>query len=287
MSLFDEIERHVNSEKQSIEFKESFSTYMSEAEWGWHLIKDYVIELHKPATILELGAGPKILSAFIAKLGHEVSALEPASPGFSVMKELGHSVEEFALKKSIEFKSIQDTGENFNQVNTFDFAFSINVMEHVTSVEKTLDNVVSSLKVGGTYFFVCPNYSFPFEPHFSSPTLINKRLTDLYMRDRAIRKSSDPKNSADVWNSLNWITARQVKAWANNRDDIKVYISRRSLKMYLNRSTGSKEFNSRHPIISRLSKLLTPIATLIPITFIPVLEVMIKKTADAKTGGIA
>jgi SAM-dependent methyltransferase len=287
MSLFVEIQQHVNSEKQSIEFEDAFSTYMSEAEWGWHLIRDFIADLHKPASILELGSGPKILSAFIANLGHEVTALEPASPGFSVMKDLGDAVDEFAMKNSIVFRSIQDTGENFSQANTFDFAFSINVMEHVSSVETTLDNVVDSLRPDGTYVFICPNYSFPFEPHFSLPTLISKTLTDKFIRKVAIRRSSNPENALDLWNSLNWISSRQVKAWAKLREDVNVVISKRSLTLYLDRTSGESEFDNRHPIISKLSKLLAMVAILVPTALIPVLEVRIQKKAATQVSGKA
>lgn len=281
MSLFQEISSYVKAQENSDDFETAFSTYLSEAEWGWELVKDFVLKVPKNAQILELGAGPKILSAKIASLHYQVTALEPSQPGFSIMKELGDSVDSFSILHSIHFASSDSTGEDFNEFEKYDLAFSINVMEHVSSVEKTLDNVVASLKNGGLYVFICPNYSFPFEPHFSSITLINKKLTDRYLKDRVTLKAKDAQHAVDLWDSLNWISARQIFAWAAQRSDIRVKISRRSLNMYLSRTIGGKEFKSRHPFISKVSRLLAPIANLIPISIVPVIEVRIQKLANS------
>ena len=106
MSIFQDIYDFVGLEKRSQEFENAFSTYLSEAEWGWELVKGHVLNLPLEARILELGAGPKILSASIASLGYEITALEPATSGFSIMKELGRVVDSFSALRAI-FSSSQ------------------------------------------------------------------------------------------------------------------------------------------------------------------------------------
>eukprot|EP00494_Astrolonche_serrata_P011852 UN11950 len=51
-------------------------------------------------------------------------------------------------------------------------------MEHVDDVDQVIRNVADSLRHGGTYRFTCPNYFFPYEPHFNIPTLLSKNLTE-------------------------------------------------------------------------------------------------------------
>src|SRR3546814_21121737 len=57
--------------------------------------------------------------------------------------------------------------EALAECDSFDFAFSINVMEHVNDVEQVIINVFNSLKENAYYDFTCPNYLFPYEPHFN------------------------------------------------------------------------------------------------------------------------
>ena len=45
-------------------------------------------------------------------------------------------------------------------------------MEHVDDVPLVLRRVMSALRPGAAYRFVCPNYRFPFEPHFDIPTAV-------------------------------------------------------------------------------------------------------------------
>ena len=257
-----------------------WNTYLSEAKWGWYLLSSEVDQLKEDSKVLEIGAGPQMLSAQVASTGVELTSIEPASQGFSTMESLGEIVRNFSSNEQISYEFFNTTGENFFRKNEFDYAFSINVMEHVNEIDVVLTNVLNSLKPDGRYHFVCPNYSFPYEPHFNSITFVNKRLTDALFRKRLVRKSKhhDPTG---LWNSLNWINHRSVVNWAKTQVDSELMFSRRALKLYVARAVEDTTFQARHPLLSKLTRVLKPVVfaglAITPIRFLPILDVTIVK----------
>ncbi len=258
----------------------SWRTYINEAKWGWDLISDSVNSLPPGAQIFEVGAGPQALSAQVASQGMAVTAIEPSGSGFSIMATLGEKVKKLANESKITYSVIDATGEDYINNDFFDFAFSINVMEHVVDVDSVLDNVFASLKIGASYEFVCPNYAFPFEPHFNFPTLIHKGLTDKLIRNSAI-KASKISDAEGLWNSLNWITQRKVKKWAKNKDDASIVFSNRALQMYISRAQNDPIFVQRHKVLSQISMKINPLllaaSKLIPKSISPFIDVRITK----------
>jgi SAM-dependent methyltransferase len=259
---------------------ESWKTYVNEAKWGWDLISPSVMSLPTGSQIYELGAGPQALSAQVAAQGMVVTAIEPSGSGFSIMAALGERVRKLASKSEITYTIIDAAGEDYVRKESFDFAFSVNVMEHVVDISSVLDNVLASLKTGATYQFVCPNYAFPFEPHFSFPTLIHKGLTDKLISKSAIKasKASDPQG---LWNSLNWITHRKVKKWAKDNDNVSITFSNRALQMYVTRAQNDPIFVQRHRALSQIAMMINPLLLVIsqvtPKSISPFIDVKITK----------
>jgi SAM-dependent methyltransferase len=257
-----------------------WKTYLSEAKWGWYLLSSEIDELKIDSKVLEIGAGPQMLSAQVASKGVKLTSLEPSSQGFEVMDRLGKIVQRISLHEEISYEFHNTSGEDFFIKNEFDFAFSINVMEHVNDIELVLTNVLNSLKPGGRYHFICPNYAFPYEPHFNSITFVNKRATDTLIKSRLIRKSKliDP---VGLWESLNWIDYGSIRSWAKNQSDFELVFSRRALNLYVTRAIEDKVFQFRHPILSKLTQLFRPVVFLVmyltPVRYLPILDVMIVK----------
>jgi SAM-dependent methyltransferase len=255
-------------------------TYLSEAKWGWYLLSYEIEELKIDSKVLEIGAGPQMLSAQVASKGVKLTSLEPSSQGFEVMDRLGRIVQRISSHEEISYEFQNTSGEDFFTKNEFDFAFSINVMEHVNDIEMVLTNVLNSLKPGGRYHFICPNYAFPYEPHFNSITFVNKRATDTLIKSRLIRKSKliDP---IGLWESLNWIDYGSIRRWAKNQSDFELVFSRRALNLYVTRAIEDNVFQFRHPILSKFTQVFRPIVFLVmsltPIRYLPILDVMIVK----------
>jgi len=280
VNFFEKVNDFLVSQDLKHDSLSAWETYLGEAIWGWELIRNDIDSLVAGSRVLEVGAGPQVLTSQVALQDLVVTAIEPANQGFSVMKELGIKVTEAAKQEGIKYKFIETTGEKYVEPDEFDFAFSINVMEHVEDLNLVLDNVITSLKVGGKYHFVCPNYAFPFEPHFNSVTLLNKRLTDKFIKPRLLTASSNLE-AHGLWDSLNWITVRKILRWGKSRNNVKIVFSNRSFNMYVIRSMSDQTFRMRHPKLSKFTepfqKLINVFSIVVPKRFLPIIDVTITK----------
>ena len=280
MNIFNLLNDCLITKKLSNESLIAWETYLNEAIWGWQLIQEDIQRLPPASRVLEIGAGPQVLTCQVSTQNVSITAIEPFSQGFSIMRELGNMVSGIAEELGLKYDFIEITGESFVKPQYFDFAYSINVMEHVDDVNLVLENVIASLRIGGKYHFVCPNYAFPFEPHFNSVTLLNKKLTDRFIKPRILKHSTNPE-AEGLWNSLNWVTVTKIKKWSENRDDVDVTFSSRALSMYVSRSISDVTFQNRHPKLSKLTrafqKLIEIGARVIPNRFLPIIDVEITR----------
>ena len=103
------------------------------------------------------------------------------------------------------------------------------------------------------YRFACPNYSFPFEPHFCIPIIVNKRITYNFFRDKINKAPFD--DAKGLWNSLNWLTVRKVRKLAKFNGYYSSF-DRSIVKFYVERALRDKTFCDRHPTIHKLVRRL-------------------------------
>ncbi len=153
-------------------------TYAAEAIFGRNYIASDLESLPPGAKILEVGAGSLLLSCQLIREGFQVTALEPIGNGFSHFEQMRKIVSDRAAILGCLPVNLNVPAEDLTERNNFDYAFSINVMEHVADISCVIANVGRSLVVGAIYHFTAPNYLFPYEPHFNIPTLFNKQLTE-------------------------------------------------------------------------------------------------------------
>jgi SAM-dependent methyltransferase len=171
---------------------------------------------------------------------------------------------------------LRRAGEELALSDQFELAFSINVMEHVDDVAQVLRSVHRALKVGGYHRFVCPNYAFPYEPHFNIPTLFSRFLTERFLW-RWIAGSKRVLDPVGVWSSLNWISVRQVRQLCRV-SSMAPSFSADIFESYLDRAQFDREFQVRHGVLLvelvnllRRSRLLR-LAHLIPTALLPVMD---------------
>jgi 2-polyprenyl-3-methyl-5-hydroxy-6-metoxy-1,4-benzoquinol methylase len=198
-----------------------FEVYAEEAKFGRRYIDADLVGLPQGAKILEVGAGSLLLSCQLVREGFEVTALEPTGDGFSHFDQMQRMVLLSAQSIGCCPKILDLPAEKFNVLGRFEYAFSINVMEHVSDVSSVLEQVGRSLTHGACYRFTCPNYIFPYEPHFNMPTLFSKRLTELVLRRKIFGNSNLP-DPAGTWKSLNWINVLQIKQLVRKITGLKV-----------------------------------------------------------------
>jgi len=203
--------------------------------------------------VLEVGGGIGAVSACLAHLGHEVVAIEPGGPGFEDMGLLKAAIDGALAGMPKLFGSrtvlpigVEDLDPDVH--GRFILAFSANVLKHVDDPELALDRIQAVLEDGGVQAHVCPNYAFPYEPHFFVPLVP--------LRPAATRRLL-PRSMAEtgLWASLNFVTARQVRRW-ESRAGLDVEFAPGVLGEALDRFVSDSVFAERHAGLRTVVRLL-------------------------------
>lgn len=213
--------------------------YLSEASVAQQLVEAHLVPGQR---VLEVGGGIGLFARVLQQAGVDITDLEPLGEGFDFIgfarravrgesppPEISHGVE--VLDPEIHGR--------------FDLVYSVNVLEHVEDWELALDRIHDCLTPTGTAVLTCPNYTFPYEPHFGVPLVPGRpSLTERVLPDRM--------TETGLWRSLNWVTARGVQRWAD-RAGADVEFSRGMLADAVARLDSDDEFRARHRHIARLS----------------------------------
>jgi len=256
--------------------------YAAEALFGRNYISTDITLLKPGARILEVGAGAFLLSCQLVREGFEVTALEPTGSGFSHFEQLRQLVRDRAESLGCLPRVVDRPAEDFEEKDGYDFAFSVNVMEHVNDVPAVMANIAACLVAGASYRFTCPNYLFPYEPHFNIPTLFSKKLTEKVFY-RRIYTSQNIPDPAGTWQSLNWIGVFQVWRVATNLQGIKTTFSRSLLVSTLERVAVDQDFASRRSPAMRSVLLwfvrlhLHRLFRFVPAVFHPIMDCRLQK----------
>jgi 2-polyprenyl-3-methyl-5-hydroxy-6-metoxy-1,4-benzoquinol methylase len=232
-----------------------FDIYAEEAAFGRRYIASDLESLPIGAKILEVGAGSLLLSCQLIREGFQVTALEPIGTGFSHFEQMRQTVLARAATLGCLPRNLDIVAESLTESETFDYAFSINVMEHVENISIAIARIVKSLKMGSSYRFTSPNYLFPYEPHFNIPTLFSKRVTEKMLGKKIFgsKKIADP---AGTWQSLNWINVIQVRKIVQQLPGLKVIFNRCLLVVTIERIASDPDFASRRSSMIRIILLL-------------------------------
>jgi SAM-dependent methyltransferase len=257
------------------EHQQTMQTYLDEAIFFSKIIILDLKKLPPHSRILEIGSGVGWLINYFHALNFQVSGIEPNQSGFNKMTEFQGILNECWLGKKNN-KLIDSTAENFTQSEKSDYIYSVNVMEHVQDIELSLKNILFHLSEGGTYRFICPNYKFPYEPHFNFFAPISKGVT-FNLHKRKILSSGINLNN-QLWDGLNWITPKKVSK--SIPVGFKVEFSNSAFTMYLKRIVSSADFRTRKgPLFTFLARIMQKLEARVlpvfPITFLPVLDVQV------------
>ena len=264
--------------------RQVFDVYAAEAAFGREWLQPRLAALPAGASLLEVGAGLMLLSTQLASEGYDVTALEPIGSGFSDFRALQAIVREYAQARGVRFQVLAVPAEELADSERYDLAYSINVMEHVQDVAATVRNVVRALKPAGSYVFICPNYRFPYEPHFGIPIVGSKALTERLF-GRWIRRSRRVLDAEGTWKSLNWITVGTVEAVCRRLGGVRCTYDTGALSQALERVTRDAEFASRRAAWMRalarglVATGLHRVGRLLPAPVQPLIDCRIVKAA--------
>lgn len=259
-----------------------FDVMAGEARFARAWLDEDLKRLPAAAPILEVGGGVMILACQLAREGFSITSIEPTGVGFGAFEELGAEVLEFAARGGEPPKVVRCRAEDFTGDTGVALAFSMNVMEHVDAPDAVIARVSAVLLPGASYRFLCPNYLFPYEPHFNIPTFGSKALTWRLMRRRILEHvgMDDP---AGAWRSLNWITVPQVKRMAANDESLLVSFCTGTMAWMLERALSDAGFARRRSawMVTAVSTLralrLLRFVALVPPMFQPIMDVRLTK----------
>lgn len=176
--------------------KKYFNNAKADAIYCNELIKKYLV---KNKEILEVGGGIHLLTSFLHQ-NYNINSIEPG--GFAdFTDELRNKI---VLKNKLNVHTT--TLEKFDSNKKFDFIFSMNVLEHTNHIEQHIKSCINLLKDDKSILFIqCPNYTFPFEPHFYKwfiPFFPN--FTFQILKKKSLIKEFGKKKYENIFNNLNF-----------------------------------------------------------------------------------
>ena len=241
--------------------------------------------------ILEIGAGILLLSCHLQREGYAVTAVEPVGRGFSHFDRLRKIVLDYASEGGFAPALVTIPAEDLEFMSAFDYAFSINVMEHVGDVAVVLRRVLAAIRPEGRYRFLCPNYLFPYEPHFNIPTLFSKALTERLL-GKYIRSSQSVVDPEGTWTSLNWISVPQVRRICRKELGVEPVFDRSVFYRFIQRALHDNDFQRRRgpmilSILQTLDRLgMTRLLLRIPVVCQPAMDcVIVRVSRDLQSPG--
>lgn len=254
-----------------------FQTYIDEAIFFFNIVR-YQVKNSNVRSVVDVGSGIGLFGRLIATLGVRVTCLEPASEEFTDVIEMSEIIDQAWTSYSVQVDFRRERLTDFaRQGLRGDFYTCINVIEHVPSYEDLLGEIIYEVGDSGHAYIVFPNYSFPYEPHFSIPTLGSKTLTQRFLSKAIGANRHQLQNPWRFWSNLSWPTYRKTlrvirTSGANykfSRDTFLSYFSRLSDERFLSR----KGVGFR--IIRRFEATGQWLGRFIPLMILPVIDLRI------------
>jgi len=157
--------------------------------------RKFNIDNYKDIKYLELGSGVGFNLINSLKNGYNIIGVEPGNTfGFEGRYDLCLELMKVNNIENPEDKIVNAIAENlpFNN-EVFDFIFSIAVLEHVSSIEKSIKEANRVLKKNGIIYMNVPNYNSFYEGHYNilwfPYILMSKKIAKFYLELRGIDSS--------------------------------------------------------------------------------------------------
>lgn len=181
--------------------------WVSGTNFAYRSVEPKLNALPNGASVLKVGCGGGILMSMLSERRPNLhfTGIEPFGDGFTGLTELT----DFLRTRGM---TIHKTDyEDFTPPTQYDFIYLVNVFEHLPDWRDFLQSVECWLKPTGTCIILCPNYDFPFEPHFNRPTYGRKAAMAKRYAPR-IKFVEDKYKMPSLWDSLNFVKLSDVKA---------------------------------------------------------------------------
>jgi len=228
-------------------------TSFEEAKHTISLINRYEL---KNMSILEFGSGLGIASILLHLKGYNIKSFEPGGLGFEKNTLINRHI---LAHLGLEIKVFEDLNDIDH--GSFNLIFSNNVLEHIDNVEDVLYRLNNILSHNGIMLHNLPNYIFPYEPHFGV------FFIPIYPKKMSFIINSNI-TSTNVWISLNFINAFDIKKFAKNMN-AKITFDNMTMYHSVIRLKQDIEFQKRHSRIYRIIMLIQKLGALKLLKFLP------------------
>lgn len=230
--------------KKAFRSQPKSEVYFAEAQFGYDKIHPQIKTLLLGARVLEVGAGSGILLSTLASEfpGLNFTGLEPMGDGFQYEDTFHKLINEFpnAHLHPTGYEAMPDTQK-------FDLIYLVNVFEHLPDWQDFLKFVRTILSPTGTCIVLCPNYSFPYEPHFQIPIVFTKKITHALL-GKTIKKFEKTNDCAGLWKSLNFVKLSKVKHRARMLN-LNVGLNKTILREMVSRLDSDPVFAKRQGVL--------------------------------------
>jgi SAM-dependent methyltransferase len=258
-----------------------FVTYQNEAIAARKLLARSLIELDLGADVLEIGGGILALAIQLASEGFKVTTVEPVGKGFSGISYILSIYSEIARNEKLSFTLIETPIEVIQFNHKFDFIFSINVMEHLKNPYSVLKQMTENLNDGGRYRFFCPNYGFPYEPHFGKLLILRRNGAFYLERSRANSAHIRKEDLDGLYESINYITLDKVLSVDLNEGYL-IHANKNALFDLISRAIHDSTLQNRHEPFKILIKVLSKLkyeklCKAVPTRWQPMMDVEVSK----------
>ncbi len=254
--------------------KNYFDGYFNAFYSAYYEIKDLI---QKDQEILDVGCGGGLLVNYLSIQGYKIS-------GFDNYLYNPHTK---SINNAINSKDLVVNSEikNFKSKKKYDLIFMSNVVEHIDDWEGCLVHLEQFLKDSGKIIFLLPNYNFPIEFHFMIPIIINKTIT-YKIFEKKITNFEDTHQRYGIWDSLNFITMKQIKNFFINKNyDVsndKNYIERLLRRLVNNAKNKKNKRNNLHKILVLLANFVIKFNFIayykyLPLIFHPFIKIIVSK----------
>jgi 2-polyprenyl-3-methyl-5-hydroxy-6-metoxy-1,4-benzoquinol methylase len=263
------------------ELLDLYLTYQNEAVAARKLLDNSLSELNAGAEILEVGGGILALAIQLASEGFTVTTVEPVGGGFGGIPFMMEIFTEIARNEGLDFDLFATPIEDCKFDHSFDFIFSINVMEHLENPYSVLMQLIGILNSEGRYRFFCPNYDFPYEPHFRKWLYFRKNNAFYLQKNRARTLMVTNQETLGLYKSLNFLTLRKLKK-CSSKSQIRIASNRDAFYNILERVIYDQNLSKRHGRLAFFVKVLWTLklhylARLIPTNYQPIMDIEASK----------
>ena len=254
-----------------------FLTYQNEAIAARKFLESSLIELDSGAEVLEIGGGILALAIQLASEGFKVTSVEPVGEGFTNIGYIMNIFEEIAKNENLKFNLVEFPIEECRFDHKFDFIFSINVMEHLKDPYLVLNKIVDFLASEGKYRFFCPNYDFPYEPHYSK--WIFRRMNNAYFlsESRAATSKLDYQSNPGLHRSLNYLTVKKLRGTFEDLIGVEIRFNQIAFYDLAHRALNDSVLGNRHKKLVNLVLFidlvgLLPLLKKFPCEYSPIID---------------